>query len=159
MNQPVDELDFEIQEFEARPTLEKSQTLVEKIDYLMLEEFLTSEDRKQLKGFKSRVTKIDFNKPSNQYLLSQEEIFAKQKKLLYDCEKMGMNAAEELDRQNNQLEDSKSKVYKIDGKLVSSSGLLLTIKRNIQKNTVMLRIVIYTLILVFLVILLMKLFG
>lgn len=159
MDKAVHDLESAVEHFEARPTKEIARELMERIEDLMLEEYITVKDRKKLKELKSRVKALDFNKPTNQHLLTKDEIFIKQKKLLYDCEKMGMNASEELERQNIKLEDSKTKVFKIDGKLVSSSGLLLTIKRNIQKNTVMLRIVVYTLILVFLIILMMKVFG
>lgn len=159
MYEQIDDLEVQVQHFEARPDKNTCDELVEKIDDLMLEDSLTISDRKKLRELKTRVSALDFNKPTNQHLLTQDEIFAKQKKLLYDCEKLGMNAAEELERQTGRLEDSKAKVMKIDGKLVSSAGLLLTIKCNIMKNTNMLRVVVFTLILLFLIILLMKIFG
>ena len=159
MDLSLKEVETEVEAFEARPTLKGSSMVIEKLEYLTLEDNLTVNDRKKLKELKSRVAALDFNKPTNQHLLTHEEVFTKQRKLLYDCEKMGMNVSEELERQNIQLEGSNGKLQRIDGKLVSSSGLLLSIKRNIQKNRVMLRIVVYTLILVFLVILMMKVFG
>jgi len=159
MEERVDELEEEVQHFEARPDKSKAGELLERLDDLMLEDGLSSAGRKRAKELRTRVGALDFNKPTNQHLLTKEEIFARQKKLLYDCEKIGMNVSEELGRQNGRLEDSRSKVMRIDGKLVSSAGLLLTIKRNIRKNTIMLRVVVFVLILVFLVILLMKVFG
>ena len=159
MEASLEQLEAQVCNFEARPDQRTNGELLERIDDLMLEESVTFADRKKLKELRTRVSALDFNKPTNQHLLTDDEIFIKQKKLLYDCEKIGMNVAEELERQNHRLEDSKAKVTRIDGKLVSSAGLLLTIKRNMQKNTIMLRIVIFVLILVFLVILLMKVFG
>ena len=159
MSLTIAEIRIEINEFEARPTNGKADELSENIDYLILEEHMTKNDRKTLKELKSRVRSFDFNKPTNQHLLTNAEIFAKQKRLIYDCEKLGFSTAGELDRQNTVLEASKDKTYKIDGKLIGSAGLLVAIKRTMQMNVAMLRIVVYMLILIFLVILMMKIFG
>ena len=155
----LDDLTTEIDNFEARPTLEKSKELSEQIDYLMLEDHITIKDRKTLKQLKTRISGFDFNKPANQHLLTDSEICLKQKRMLYDCEKLAISSGKELERQNLKLDDAKDMTYKIDGKLIGSAGLLLTIKRNMQMNTVMLRVVIYTLILIFLVLIMMKVFG
>ena len=153
MEKTFEELEFRLQQFEARPDHNLLAELKEQIDYLMLEESIKLDERKQLRAFKTRLMAVDMDKPHNQDLLTKQEIFENQKKMLYDCEQIGLEVSGELERQNESLKGSNTKVFKIDGKLTSSSGLLMTIKRNIQKNKLMLRIAIFVILLVFLIIL------
>ena len=159
MSISLTELYIQAEHFEARPSAEKCAELLELIDYLSLEEHITSNDRRRLKGLRARLAAFDAHKPAHQHMLSDAEIMAKQMRLMHDCERLAVSSAGQLDAQLEKLEGAQLKLQKVEGKLLVSGGLLVGLKRSVSMNVAMLTVVVFTVILMFLIVGMMKVFG
>ncbi len=78
--------------------------------------------------------------------------------MMYDCQEISLNTGAELNRQKDQLRSSERKVFSLNGKLLNSSGLVLSVQRNMKKNKIIFKIAIGVVLFILTFILVAKIF-
>ena len=134
----------------------KIPEILETIDYLILELSSEKEKTENLKKIKKDIKKTLKENPSK--ILNKNEILLHQKKMLYDCQEICLNVGNELNRQENKLKGSEKKVYNLNGKLLNSSGLVVTVQRNMMRNKIIFKIAVSLVFVILAVIMLVKIF-
>lgn len=130
--------------------------LREEVEFLLLEEGTSSVQAKQLKEIKKRLNEMREEQP--QLVMTRQEIFENQRKMMNDCEESSLKTQQELFRQTEKLASSEKKLQILDWSLSSSRALILRMRLNQLKNKVVLKVALFTIAIVLTVILVLKFF-
>ena len=136
--------------------LKKVKNLQEEIDYLILEHSSEKEKTDNLRKIKKEIKTILKENPSK--ILNKNQILNHQKKMLYDCQEIALNVGNELNRQEDKLTGSEKKIFNLNGKLLNSSGLVVTVQRNMRRNKIIFKIAICLIFVVLALVLVVKIF-
>ena len=120
------------------------QTISDEIDYFLLEDSTTQPEKLKL-----RKLKIALNEKNNKLLdvtvetsLSEVEIFEQQKRMMSDCERIVMDAGAQIEQNTQKLKKAYQTSEDINGKLLTSSSLTLTLQRSFQRHRVVYKLVL-----------------
>ena len=151
----IQKIEVKISDFESPIDDQQRRDFQEQIDLLLMENECDQFQKKRLKELRSKLNIVKNPEEAGRNL-SESEIFAYQKKMLYDCQNYNSSIVSEMERQNNTLRGVDSNLDKLTGKLTVSSGLIGTIKKNIYKNKLVFFVVLAVIFMVVVVLIMEK---